>query len=95
MTESGFARAWVSDELSLWNKLGGPLHRSSVQTLSNTGYVQDKATPTPELLLFSKLDKVTESEPRRGATVGGNPEGCQETEGDLHVKVSSDSPHTW
>ncbi|GFY83317.1 hypothetical protein Acr_03g0000910 [Actinidia rufa] len=29
----------------------------------------------------------------RGATAGGVPKGYQGTEGDLHVRVPSDSPH--
>ena len=93
MTESGLARAEASTELSLWSKLGGPLRRSSVQTLSKTDHVRAKVIPTPELLLLSKLDRVTKLRPGRGATVGGNPEGCQGTKGDLHVEISSDSYH--
>ena len=55
--------------------------------------VRVKATSMPKLSLLSKLDRVTKFKSGRRTTVSSNLEGCQETEGDLHVKVFSDNPH--
>ena len=63
MTESGLARAEASVELSLWSKLRGPLRRSLVQTISKIGLVRAKSTSMPELLLLSKLGRMTKFKP--------------------------------
>ena len=73
MTESGLTRTEASTELLLWSKLRGPLCWNSVQILSKTDPVRAKVTPTPELSLLSKLDRVTKLRPGRGATVSVNP----------------------
>ena len=85
ITKSDLAKAEASTELLLWSKLGSPLRSSSVQTLSKIGPVRGKATPTPELLLLSKLGRITKFKPGRGVMVGGNPEGCYGIEGDVQV----------
>ena len=64
-----------------------------MQTLSKTSHIRAKATPTLELSLLSKLSKVIKLKLGRGTITGGNPERCQETEGNLHVEVSFDNPH--
>ena len=66
-----------------------------MQTPPNTGIVRAKATITFELSLFGKFGGLTTPEFGRGTTVGGDPEGCQWIEGDLHVETSFDSLHTW
>ena len=63
MTESAFVGVEVFSELSLWSKLGGPLHRSSVQTISKTDPVRAKATLTPESSMLGKLGNVTKFKP--------------------------------
>ena len=94
MKDSGLARAKASIELSLWNKLDGPLRRNSIQTLLNMGTVRAKAITTSELSLFIKFERITALERGQGATDDNNPEGCQGIKGNLHVKVSFDNPHT-
>ena len=64
-----------------------------VRTTLKIGPDRAKAIPMPEQSLFNKLDRVIKLKPERGATVGGNPKGCQGTECDLHVEVPSDRPH--
>ncbi|GFS40391.1 hypothetical protein Acr_00g0068270 [Actinidia rufa] len=55
--------------------------------------VRAKALVASELSLFSKLGIITALKLGRGAMAADDPEGCQETEGDLHVRVPPDSPH--
>ena len=76
MTESSLAREGAFAELPIRCKLGGHLRRNSVHKLPKTSTIRAKATINPELLLFSKLGKVTAPKLGRGATTDGNPEGC-------------------
>ncbi|GFY81823.1 growth-regulating factor 3 [Actinidia rufa] len=80
-------RAKISAELSLQSKLGEPPRRSLEQSLPKTTTVRAKALVTSGLSLFSKLGIITAMELGRGAMADGNPERCQETEGDLYVRV--------
>ena len=91
MTDFGLVRVGASAKLSLWSKFGDFLRRSSVQTLPNIDTVRDKATITSDLSLFSKFGGITAPERGQGATVGGDLERCQETEGNLHIEASLDS----
>ncbi|GFY99384.1 hypothetical protein Acr_13g0007850 [Actinidia rufa] len=67
---------------------------SSQQSLPKTIVARAKTIVTFELYLFSKLRIITVLRLGCGATVDDNLEGCQETEGDLHVRVTLDRPHT-
>ena len=92
ITDSGLARAGTATELSLWSKLGGSLHRSLVEILPSIDTLRAKAIITFELSLFNKFDRVTAPKFGREATIGGDPEACQWTKGNLHDKISSDRP---
>ncbi|GFZ19713.1 hypothetical protein Acr_28g0004180 [Actinidia rufa] len=63
-----------------------------MQTVPNTSTDRAKVIVTSKLLLFSKLGSISALELGRGVTADDNPKGCQETEGNLHVEISSDSP---
>ena len=65
-----------------------------MQTLLNIYTVRAKTIVISELSLFNKLEIITALELRQEATADDNPNGCQGPEGDLHVEVSSDNPHT-
>ncbi|GFS42829.1 hypothetical protein Acr_00g0081930 [Actinidia rufa] len=89
LLNTGLARVEISSKLSLQSKLGDLLCRSSKQSLPKTNASRAKAIITSELSLFSKLGIITVLKLGRWATVGGNPEGCQGTKGDLHIRVPS------
>ena len=59
MIKFDFARAKTFVELSLRRKLGGPLRRSSMQTLLNTDTILIKASITFKLSLFNKFGRIT------------------------------------
>ena len=65
-----------------------------MQILLNIGTIRAKAIVISELSLFSKFRIKIAPELGREATSGGNPKGCQGTEGDLHDKVFFDNPYT-
>ena len=92
LLNTGLARAENSAKLSLRSKLGDLPHWSSVQSLPKTTTVRAKAIVISALSLVNKLGIIIAIDRGRGATAGGNPEGCQGTKDDLHDKVPSDSP---
>ena len=55
--------------------------------------VRAKALVAFELSLFCKLGIITALKLGHGVMAVDDPEGCQETEGDLHIRVPLDSPH--
>ncbi|GFZ03798.1 hypothetical protein Acr_16g0004220 [Actinidia rufa] len=89
----GLAKVEIAAELSLQSKLGEPPRRNLEQSLSKTTVVRVKAIVTFKASLFIKLRIIIALELGCGATAGNNPERCQETEGDLHVRVPPDSYH--
>ena len=54
--------------------------------------IRAKTSTTAELPLYSKLSRLTAVRLGQGEMVGGNPEARQGTGGNLHGKVSSNSP---
>ena len=65
--------------------------RSSAGILLDIGIVRIEASITTNLLLFSRLDKVTSPKLGRGATTDGNPNVHQEIGDNLFDKASSDN----
>ena len=65
-----------------------------MQTLSKPCNIRAKSNISLELPLLSKLGRATVQELGRRTMVGSNPEGCQGIKGNLHGKISFDSPHT-
>ena len=65
------------------------MRQSSVETLPSTDTVQANAIITSDLSLYRKFGRITAPKFGRGATVVGDLEACQGTEGNLHGEVSS------
>ncbi|GFY98086.1 hypothetical protein Acr_12g0006270 [Actinidia rufa] len=95
---SELVRANTATRSSLRSKPGGgpapELGREHYWTV-DIATVRAKANVTSDLSLYSKLGRITTPRLGRGAMVGDNPKAQQGTEGDLHGKTSSDSPHVW
>ncbi|GFZ15027.1 hypothetical protein Acr_24g0012170 [Actinidia rufa] len=90
---TSLARVEVPIKLSLRSELGGPLCRSSEQSLSKINIVRAKAFVTYKVPLLNELGTILRWKLGRGATADSIPKGCHGTEGDLNVRVPSDSPH--